>query len=370
MAVVGVIGPITWTYKRDKDGHEDYTADFIVETAYGDGPSVVRNAAGLPQTGANWDYFNDFNEWAYCKTETDIKIHDEREGDPTRFHRVTKHFSTRPDTKSCKDFQFSDPLEEPDRISGSFVKFVEEAAYDRYDQRITNSAHEQIRGPQVEFDGNRPQIVIEQNVADLQLPMLSAMVDTVNKYSLWGLPPRCIKLSEAPWERKFYAGCAIYFTRKLTFDIRHRWTGGVDRIPPGLTGTGTGTQLGPAGTGTGTDQLGTPVYNGRLETFDRFIADEGTKAISGHIDKNTGKWVLDNVGGSAPNPLNPLHFVRYKDRNGENSRVILDGHGRPWDFAGLTTGTGDDTEGKIFVEKYGESDFRLLGIPLDFAVLI
>jgi hypothetical protein len=57
-----------------------------------------------------------------------------------------------------------------------------------------------------------------------------------------------------------------------------------------------------------------------------------------------------------PDSTNPQHFIRYKDRNGENARVLLDGAGIPIED-GATPVYRD-------VEYYPESNFLLLGIPL------
>jgi hypothetical protein len=154
---------------------------------------------------------------------------------------------------------------------------------------VTNSAHEQLRGSQVEFDKGRLQIKIKQNVADLQLPMLRAMYDTVNAFPLWGMPPRCVKLSDAPWEKKYYGQCYAYYQRTLTFDVRR-------------------------------------------ETFDKDLLDEGTKVLKGHWNK-TGGWVLDLIDpdnpNSLPDPNDPTHFIKATDTKGNAMKVVLNGQGLP-----------------------------------------
>jgi hypothetical protein len=60
------------------------------------------------------------------------------------------------------------------------------------------------------------------------------------------------------------------------------------------------------------------------------VLDEGTKALNGKWNYSTGVWDLLPVRpGVNPDPQNPSHFIRFKDRNGENAKVILDGEGRP-----------------------------------------
>jgi len=108
------------------------------------------------------------------------------------------------------------------------------------------------------------------------------------------------------------------------------------------------------------------------------VADVATGVLT-YIDTGTfisdGKTPLEvgtSTGQVWPDPDNPRHFIRFKDFNGENARVILDGEGKPtgvW-VRGPDEGTGTGTEhdlatspGMIHVERYGESDMRLLGIP-------
>jgi hypothetical protein len=161
------------------------------------------------------------------------------------------------------------------------------------------------------------------------------MVDTLNDATLWGLAARKIKLSNVSWERLLYGTCDYYYKRVFDFDID-------------------------------------------FSTFDRDVLDEGTKVLSGQWDRDTGEWVLLEIEGygGTPNPdaQRPDHFIRYKDRNDENARVILDGNGLPADSVVLRaeeTGTGTtETESgaaaRIQVKKYEESNFLLLGIPTEF----
>lgn len=353
-------GPRTIKLTRDENGYREYEVTHIVacDPTAGEGPGDALEVSGLPQPGDTLDLnlagsgTAYVDTYVYCQVEAEVTIHDEQEGDWPKYYLVKQKFHNRGDDKKCRTTPVDDPLLEPQRISGSFIKFVEEATLDRNGDPILTSSYEFIRGPQNEWDANRPQVVIEQNVSSLELTLCAQMVDTLNNHTLWGVPPRCIKLSDVAWERKFHGACYVYYTRRLTFDIRYRRTSGVDSI--GVTGTGTSTSVGLEA-----------VISGEYETFDREVLDEGTKALHGHWSETTGNYVLDNIGGAAPSAANPHHFSRFKDRNGENTRVILNGAGLPAD---TTIGTGTATSaaggfGRIRIEKYGESDFLLLGIP-------
>ena len=97
----------------------------------------------------------------------------------------------------------------------------------------------------------------------------------------------------------------------------------------------------------------------------------------------TNAWILDDIDGSPPDPDNPAHFDRYKDRNGENARVLLNGYGLPAETAVLTgtgtgtvvgtgSGTGTGTgkfsreAAEVLLDYYEEANFLLLGIPTSF----
>jgi hypothetical protein len=187
----------------------------------------------------------------------------------------------------------------------------------------------------VEFDGGRDQVVIEQNVADLELPLCTSLRNKLNDDVLWDLVARRVKFSDFAWEELWYGTCIYYYKRIFTFDIR----------------------------------------NDPEDLFDRTLLDEGTKVLNGHWDETTGLWVDDPIEGygGSPNPdLDKLqHFNRYKDRHGENSRVVLDGKGRPADEltelgTGTIAGTGTDSgdpPGQILVEYYDEGDLTQLNIP-------
>jgi len=318
-----VIGTLTVQGERDDEGHRTFTVVSAVKTTdVDDGPLTVMNASGAYAVGSTYSLGNDSDSWAFCYPYAKVTIKDEKEGDPTKLWKLEQKFSTKP-LKRCQDTSIENPLSEPQKISGSFVQYTKEAAFDRHGRLIKSSSHELFRGPQTEFDAHRATVKIQQNVSSLGLATFTAMVNTVNDSTLWGLSARKIKLSNVAWERQLYGSCTYYYTRGFEFDID-------------------------------------------FEGFDRRILDEGTKVLNGHWQDPTGtgsgsagtagsEWVLDDINGAAPNKNNPQHFIRYKDRNGENARIILDGNGEPL----------ADGENPYYfdVEYYAESNFLLLGIP-------
>ena len=295
-------GPVKWSLQRDAEGNRVYKVTHLVRgddtPGIQDGPFNALTTPGLPLPGSTWIFGNDLDLWAHCTGDADVKPVFDKERN--KYFEVEQTFTTKKQVR-CNDIPIEDPLMEPIKVSGSFVKYTEEATYDRFGSRILNSAHEQVRGSQIEFDMNRPQVKIEQNVPVLNIGLCALMIDTVNQFPLWGLFPRMIKLSDFQWERKYHGLCYIYYTRSFTFDINYK-------------------------------------------TFDKRLLDEGKKVLNGHWDTTdalgtaagTSLWILDNINGETPDADNPQHFIRAKDRNGENITITLDGQGRPTTNLGIT----------------------------------
>lgn len=331
MAAEIIPGQRAWELDRDDEGHRTYKIVHQVRALIADGPQIVMNTPGLPVIGSIWDFDNDLDSWAFCWPN--MKVTPRLRKEPNTIWDVEQLFTTKP-LKRCQDTNIEDPLLEPDRVSGSFIKFMEEAVQDKDGNFIMSSSNEQLRGPGVEFDANRPTVRVEQNVATLGLDVFSEMVDTLNDALLWGLTSRKIKLSNVSWERVLFGVCDFYYIRLLEFDVN-------------------------------------------FNTFDRNLLDDGTKVLQGKWD-NDGNWKLEEADGAEPDPTNPSHYTRYKDRHGEILRIVYGGPGTGTGTGGggglpantkvinaLDTGfitTGGPTT--VFVQKYTESDFLILGLPI------
>lgn len=293
-----VHGRIDWRRNDDKDGNRTYKIRWlVVSTSVLDGPGVIGNASGLATVGSAWAYGNDSDAWALCWPTLSARPVVTRE--PGFWWVVEQTFSTKP-LNRCQDNSIENPLNEPPKISGSFVKYTKEAHIDRNGNKVRSSSHELFRGESVTWDDNRPTVSISLNSLTLPLSTFAAMIDTVNDATLWGLTSRKIKLSNASWERLLYGTCTYYYTMNYEFDVRDTADG-----------------------------------------FDRKILDEGTKVLSAGGDKT-----------------DPTDFEVYKDVNGENTRVLLDGNGN-------AIGAGADPA-EVDFEYYDESNFLSLGIPSSF----
>lgn len=284
-----------WSGKIDSAGYRTYKIAFKIKADYEDGPATVMQTPGLFLPGSPWEVDNDIDLWAWCRPDMDVKILSQKDGEKSDYWLVEQTFSNAPldfRIQRCHEIRIEDPLLEPQKISGGGNKKTIEATHDRFGNPLVNSAWEQFRGGMVEFAKDTDSVTIEQNVINLDLPLVQSMKNRVNKFPLWGMPARCILLTDFKWEEKYYGLCYKYYTRKFTFEIRD-------------------------------------------DTWDQLIVDEGTKVLNGHWaarpeDGPKGRWVLDNIDGSPPNPLNPQHFVRFTDFNANTTKVILDGFGQPY----------------------------------------
>jgi hypothetical protein len=215
--IIGNGKPVKRELVQDKDGHRDYDATFLVRIDdVDDGPEVIANVPGLPQTGSIWNFGNDSDPWAFCWPN--LRVTKAPKADWNRqpqLWEITRRWSTKP-LNRCQDQSIGNPILEPQKLSGSFIKYAEMAHHDKDGNPILSSSFEKLP---VEFDANRPQVQIGQNVLSLELPLVAQMVDRVNNHTMWGLGLRRVKLSDFSWERKLYGLCNYYYTRRFVFDI-------------------------------------------------------------------------------------------------------------------------------------------------------
>lgn len=311
---VELVGPTYWDCNREDEGYKTYTIRHKVRAAVTDGPYNVMNTPGLPVIGAVWNFRGDVDPWAFCFPGMKVTPFAQEKDEPTTFWIVEQKFSNKP-LKS--DATVDDPLLEPPKVSGTFIKYQKEADLDKDGDPIRSSSFEKLIGDEVLVDYNRPAVRIEMNTALLGLSDFAQAVDRVNSVPMWGLPIRCVKLSNVSWERNRYNGGLWYYTRSFDFDVNY-------------------------------------------DTFDREIPDSGLKALNGHRDPTTKLWTLDDINGSPPDPTKPAHYVKHRDANGDLARTWLNG-------AGLPVDTDLDTNvGKTTFQIYREYNFFLLGIPATF----
>ena len=320
------LGFYRWWGSRDSDGYREWHIVhkvFVLAAGLLDGPANALATPGLPAVGSTWAFGGDIDTDCVCKR--DAIVTPMVDGEASSFFLVEQIFTNKPADKCLNRVgtgagtgnPSNDPLLEPPILSGGFTKYTEEKQYDRYGFAITNSAHERLRGPTVEFDSSRVTLRIQINEANLDLELKSQLIDTVNSETLWGFTARKIKLSNISWEQKYTGSCVCYY--QVSYEFEASRTG-----------------------------------------FDREALDEGTKALRGQWNKTTGAW--DLIG--TPSQSDPRDFIRIHDFNGNLMRVVLDGSGKP---AVTASGTSATSAGMVDIEYYPESDFlgEISGLPSD-----
>ncbi len=382
-----------WSLFRDKRGYRTYTITHRVQVDRdSQGPlSALEGAVGLPEPGSQWSEPDLFDEWAYFTQEAKVEPVG-REGE-LEFFDITQTATSDPSDECAEDLK-EDPLAIADRVRVESVDYQKEAVFDKFDDAIVNSAWEQYRGPQVEFDASRVRVVIEQNAGALELDLIMSLMHHTNDAVMWGgMDINTIKLSGFSAEPKYHTNCDKYWLRRFIFDIdpngwnrklldegtkvlHGRWdqkegTGATVTITVDGGGILTAAFLAggsgyPAScivplkvnNGVGGIVLAETNAAGEVVSINR-IHMEGSGYTAG--DKSTtqrGHWVLlrINATGDVPVHTNPQHFDRPGDMKGQNTRFILDTKGMPI--------AEDEDAGEIEVEYYEQSNLLLLGIPL------
>lgn len=408
----------------DDESYRYYKVTFLVVGTYKDGPANAMLADGLPDWGDQYQVQDDIDVWAYFGWKRSVTAIVDKE--PNRHFDVEIEASSKPDPLRCKQDKIDNPLLTPDRISGGGVHYTEEASLDRFGNSIENSAHELIRGPKVEFDAHREDVKISQNRAGLEIELFTPMQNTVNDRPMWGFPKRCIKLKPVRWDQKFYARCAVYYERHLEFEINVITDPTDGTIKSGwdrdITDEGSKAlhghwdKAGSTGHWILDNINGKPPDHNNPTHFDRFIDRNGNpcraildgkgKPVETAFGRGQFICIADNIGNAVNNSdfwiplvgspdgvpwdqytyyvpgeivtLNNQDYVAITDTipddSPPSSSWLLLPRGSStqpenWDV-GIPYQVGDVVDdihsdpGIIHVEKYTESNFLLLGIPL------
>lgn len=306
-----VLGRVDWDLKRNDRGHRDYMVRWLIETSsVDDGPQVVMTAAGLPLMGAAWAFGNDNDPWAFCWPEMTVTPQTDAKGEPNCLWVAEQTFTTRMLTR-CMTLSIENPLMEPPRISGSFVEQKREKQRDRNDVLLTTSAGEPYSGQLIEIDESHPTVNMEFTTLANQLAVFTPYMQKVNDRDLWGVGRRMIKLSGGNWQRKVWGTCTFYYVTSLEFRIHPR-------------------------------------------TWDRKLEDYGNWCLNPEMLKNYATQPVPNSVKDTWRKDPKTYCVQYKDRNQENAKCFLDGHG-----AALEAGNAPVYNQ---AEWYEETNFLALGI--------
>ncbi len=275
MGTVRNVGPRNVSCERDDDGHRTYSIDWLIRlTDPLDGPAHILANWPLAAVGSAYSFGNDSDPWAFCIPNLNIApFKDTQEGDPIYDYIITQKWTTRPQWR-CQTASIENPLLEPVQLSGDFIHEQVMRSVDRFGNPLLHPNYQAITGPQVEEKSSRPTINITFNSAILPLATYVLLINKVNDATLWGLPPRTIKFTDARWERLMYGTCAYYYRTTYVFEFD-------------------------------------------LETFDRPIPAFGTKALRPggsytnpedyevfKVDNEATETMLDAYGRAVDNPAN------------------------------------------------------------------
>lgn len=221
-----LLGRIDWDLNvDDQTGHRDYHLRTLVETtSVDDGPQVAGQAPGIPDWGAYWTFGNENDPWAFCHPQASVTAYDSS----WKHWVVDQLFSTRPIWR-CQDFQPSNPVFEPPRISGSFVNGGK--AYTNYNANgdpVTNSTGLEWAspfGPLGAFPtltgATIQTVIVEMNSLFMSLPALNAAVTCINDSPMWGMPAHSVLLANASFNRVLFGVCNLYYIIRLEFYVNY-----------------------------------------------------------------------------------------------------------------------------------------------------
>lgn len=212
-----VLGRLDWNMTRDDEGHREYKIKWLVHGLLTDGPANVMLCPGLPTIGSTWAFDGDLDLWAWCRPN--MAVSPVLPGEPNEYWTVEQTFSTKP-IKRCQDSSFENPLDEPIKIGGSYNRYQKLLKVDKDGVPLVNSAKELLPSEVREDDEPYPVVTMSQNVAALNLPLITSILKSpLNDAPLWGLPARCVKFSNFTFDMNFYGTCSVYYTPQMEFQL-------------------------------------------------------------------------------------------------------------------------------------------------------
>lgn len=207
------LGILSWESDRDDQGYRTYTVLQRVKTdSPNEGPATVMSAAGLFAVGSSWSFPDDNDAYVWCMPYMKC-TQEHAEGEISDLWKVEQKFTNAPLSELSN---IDNPLARAPVTSGSFTKLTKQIDIDRFGQPVCSTSFEPYK---FEVDDNRPTVQISMTFGSLPLTTYGSMVDTVNDSTLWGVPARCVKLSNVSWSRHAYSGDQFYYEVQFEFEI-------------------------------------------------------------------------------------------------------------------------------------------------------
>lgn len=231
MTGITVVGARNVSCTRDEDGHRNYTVNWLVHTDNSaKGPGYI--LANWPLAAPGAPYLLSAVErdlWAFCTPELNISAHpDVTDGDPIQDWIVTQSFTTKP-TWRCNTNPIENPLMEPWDVNISYRHEQKEATeyWEKtgdppvYTKKkpLTMWNGERIKGSVVEIKVSHLSIELTKNYANIDVPLISGLLNKVNDKEMWGVGPREVLFADVRGERLAYGNCGFYWRMTFVFDI-------------------------------------------------------------------------------------------------------------------------------------------------------
>lgn len=207
----------------DDEGHQSYDVVYHVRTNDPeDGPYVAINASGVARWGDSYIYGNESNQFAFCRRLTADYV--DWPNDRLNYH-VSAYYTTKPfggysgsrggDVSSTSLFQ--SPLDEPWKISGSYIRLTRITDRDKDGKAMTTSAHE----PKVaEVPDGHDTLRLEGPSATLSLATRAQAMFHVNSATIWGLTARQLLMTKWDYDVRYY-GTQSYIHNSMEFEINY-----------------------------------------------------------------------------------------------------------------------------------------------------
>ena len=290
-------GLIDATASYENDGHRNYELVFrVISSTKNDLGAQASVTAGLPVVGASYSIGNDSDTWAYCLPGWKCRREFKDPGKPNHW-LVTVPYSTKPLSR-CQTTSIENPLLEPPKISGSFVKYTKQLHEDRNGDPYRSSTGEPLVGKETEVDDDRLQVVISQNQSAHNLSTVDSLMNKLNNATLWGLSSEKVKLSGCRFEQRWYAVCTEYWNFTYEFDIRDSWTQELADKGRMKLSTG-GTATNPDHWEVAKDRFGENLPVMRLDTNGQpIVTDTQTPATISREPYSTGNLLLLGIPSS------------------------------------------------------------------------
>jgi len=209
--------PYDWSLATDDEGHRDYSVVWQVQTDSPlHGPDHALYAPGMPMPGSSLSIGSTIDPWAFYQRKGSAKL--KSRSNRRDVYLCETIFTTRPNRR-CHTNKIEDPLLEPHKVRGAADLFTREATTDKDGKPLLTPCKERFRGPTLQIEDGWPTIELEQNVAWINLSVLTQYRHAVNSNVWWEQPIRTIRCKTFTWERVLYGTCYFYWKVATQFQL-------------------------------------------------------------------------------------------------------------------------------------------------------